>query len=94
MEITTVDSVRDTRLRGSVSGSPRASLLNELKVKTETRQIRFHPHTGDFHNECFCLLRFHTAIIPDTRQMGSSPEKTNKKKRILYENDLCVMTIR
>lgn len=87
MEITTVDSMRDARLRGSVSGSPQASLDNELEVKTETRQIRFHPHTGDFHNECFCLLRFHTAIIPDAREMGSSPEKTNKK-RILYKNDL------
>lgn len=42
MEITTVDSMRDARLQGSVSGSPQASLLNELEVKTETRQIRFH----------------------------------------------------
>lgn len=89
MGIGTVDSTRDARLRGSVSGSPQASLLNELEVKTETRQIRFHPHAGDFHNDCFCLLRFHSAIIPDAREMGSSPEKTNPpKKGILYKNAL------
>lgn len=73
--------MRDARLRGGVSGSPRASLLNELEVKTETRRLRFHPHTGDFLNDCFRLLRFHTAIIPDAHEKGSSPEKTNKQKK-------------